>query len=378
MRVLFVIKATPTPEHSASTRYRVLNALPYLQDRGIEYELLPRSPSPSAGLAASLDRMAFALRVLSHASRCDIVYIQRTLFPPACFDLLASVTGDVVYDFDDALYAAPSWEGAVDETRKATLNRTLEKASVVVAGSPVLEEYAARYADQTYCLTTSLPREEYERARAGKAGEDDGTGENERTTIGWIGYPANLRYLAPIEDAIAAVLDEYPNARLHVITGEETPVDPLCGREDVSYRTWTPDDELDFLGEIDVGIRPLPDDSWARGKGGYTSVVQMMALGIPVVVTPLSMLAEIVTHGESGFHASTDAEWIEHVSTLVEDADRRDSMGEAAFRTVGERGLWTESYAEGLFEVFRSIEDDRSATRRERQPLARLRELVQR
>jgi glycosyltransferase involved in cell wall biosynthesis len=322
--------------------------------------------------------MVFALRVLFRASKCDVVYVQRTPLPPAYFDLLASVTGDIVYDFDDALYAAPPWEGTVDETRKATLNRTLEKASVVIAGSPVLEEYAARYADRTYCLTTSLPREEYERAGAGRASENGGTDEDERITIGWIGYPANLRYLAPIEGAIAAVLDEHPNARLHVITGEETPVAPLRGREDVSYRTWSPRAELDFLGEIDVGINPLPDDSWARGKGGYTSVVQMMALGIPVVVTPLSMLAEIVTHGESGFHASTDAEWIEHVSTLVEDADRRDSMGEAAFQTVGERGLWTESYAEGLLEVFRSIEDDCSSIRRERQPLARLRGIVQR
>ena len=370
MRTLFVIRATPTPEHSASTRYRVLNALPYLREHGVEDELIPRTPTSSDDIGASLDRITFASRVLLRASQCDVVYVQRTLFPPAYFDLLKSVTGEVVYDFDDALYAVPPWKDDVNTARRANLNQVLEKASLVVAGSPVLEEYTARYTDRTRCLTTSLPREDYERARG------EGESDDEGVTIGWIGYPANLRYLSLIEDVLSEVLDTNSDARLRVITGDEMPVAPLRGREDVRYRTWSPEAELDYLGAVDIGIRPLPNDAWARGKGGFTSVVQMMALGIPVVVTPLSMLERIVTHEDSGFHATTDREWIEHLGTLIEDADLRDSMGERAFRAVGEQGLWTEDYAEGLLEVFRSIENDRSRTDPDGRPLTGLRRLV--
>jgi len=173
-------------------------------------------------------------------------------------------------------------------------------------------------------------------------------------TLGWIGNPQNLHYLASITDPLETVLDAHPEVTLHVITAGELPVTPLADREDVIYKEWSLEAELDLLAETDIGVRPLFDDEWTRGKGGYTSVVQTMALGIPVVVTPVAMLSDIAEHGVSGYHADSDDDWTGYLSTLIENSTRREQMGSEAHERVDELDFWHEQRGEEFARTFKS------------------------
>ena len=370
MRVLFV---SAGDEERASSRLRVFNMFPYLEDAGIEpssfdpIRFAERVPGPEMfGLALSLVLLGLK------APRYDVVYVQKIPLPRLYVKILRVFT-PVVYDFDDALYTSPAWKDD-DSKWKWLLDGSLEGASVVVAGSSILAEYAADHAEVVHSLPTALPRERYEAYDV--AGCQSGTsprdaeveevppdedserragGTDESITLVWIGNPENLRYLEARSNAIAKVLDRNESARLRVVTAGELPVEPLRYRADVAYREWSLEEELDLLATADVGIRPLFDDEWTRGKGGFTSVVQMMALGLPVVITPVSMLAELVVDGETGYHASTDEEWIADLERLIEDSDRRCAMGKAARNRIDESGFWTADRAAELVDIFQRL-----------------------
>lgn len=350
--VLFVV---PGSRRHASTRLRVLNMLPYLESSGIEYRVLSLENTVSTVGSRPLGKFVFAARLLTAARRYDVLYVHRLLLPKTLLAALSSIGGTLVYDFDDALYATPKWENGGNEAKVEKLNRTIECAGVTVVGSPVLERYACQFTDDVHTMPTALPKERYVGARSAEGSDRNGEG----VTIGWIGNSQNLRYLATIEDSLRTVLDSYDHVRLMVITAADRTVEPLVERTgpdgDVSYLEWNLDAELEYLSEADIVVRPLLDDEWTRGKGGFTSVVQAMALGIPVVVTPVSMLEDLVEDGQSGLHAETDDEWVDRLSTLVESPERRARMGDRAFETIDEEGFWTENRAQQLISLLGSL-----------------------
>ena len=111
---------------------------------------------------------------------------------------------------------------------------------------------------------------------------------------------------------------------------------------------WRRDTELADLGAMDIGIMPLPDDEWAKGKCGLKGL-QYMGLGLPTIMSPVGVNGEIITDGVDGFLATTTDEWVEKLSRLVEDADLRCRMGEAARRTVEQRysvTAWKDRYVQ--------------------------------
>jgi len=348
MDILFVVLGDET---RASTRYRVFNLLPALDESAIDYECFS-----IGAFADSIPGPAFLgyglapLVILSRARHYDAIFLQKVPLPSPFLSVLKTQCETHIYDFDDAIYATPPWK-----ERPGIWNRlliqTLSHSQLAITGSPALSDYAAQFCERTVCLPTALPADDYERAR-----EQRDRGDADTVTIGWIGNPENLHYLASIAEPLADVLDAHSEAQLLVITAGDLPVTPLEHRADVTYREWTLDSELDSLSEADIGIRPLFDDEWTRGKGGYTSVVQTMALGIPVVVTPVSMLADIVEDGVSGLHAETDEEWIDSLSTLIDDGSRRLAMGENALDRVDELDFWTASRAEEFVDLLQSIE----------------------
>ena len=347
MDVLFVVLGDET---RASTRYRVLNLLPALDDTDIDYdylsvaELADRLPGPNL-LAYGL----VPLLMLARAHRYDAIFLQKVPLPGPYFRLLKRRCDTIIYDFDDAIYATPPWSNSPDPW-KPLLEQTLTYSTVVITGSPVLSEYAKQFCERTECLPTSLPRDEYVQARQHRENVS-----RDGVTLGWIGNPQNLHYLASITEPIGAVLDRYPGVTLHIITAGDLPVTPLANREDVIYKQWSLESELDLLGEADIGIRPLFDDEWTRGKGGYTSVVQTMALGIPVVVTPVAMLSDIVEEGFCGYHADSDDDWIGSLTTLIESDTKREQMGIEAYERVDELNFWLDQRSEEFVRTLKSI-----------------------
>jgi glycosyltransferase involved in cell wall biosynthesis len=137
--------------------------------------------------------------------------------------------------------------------------------------------------------------------------------------------------------------------RLRVIG---TPQYELEGVE-VEAMPWRSETEIDDLQPIDIGIMPLPDDAWSKGKCGLKAL-QFMALGIPVVCSPIGVNTLIVQDGENGFIAATEEEWIQKLRQLLQSAQLRNKFGQTA-RAAVEQTYSARAQAPRVYEIFRGL-----------------------
>jgi len=149
--------------------------------------------------------------------------------------------------------------------------------------------------------------------------------------IGWTGSYSTYQHLERIYPILARLAKRH-RFRL-VIVGTEAP--EIHGVE-VDFRPWRSETEAHDLADLDIGIMPLPDDAWSRGKCGLKAL-QYMALGIPPVVSPVGVNTEIVNDGVNGLVAETEDEWVDRLARLIENPPLRERLGRAARRTIEER-----------------------------------------
>jgi glycosyltransferase involved in cell wall biosynthesis len=151
--------------------------------------------------------------------------------------------------------------------------------------------------------------------------------------VGWAGTPANLAYLEPLRQTIRDVQRTSSVAvEFRVICSRP----PNWPDVDVAFRRWTLDRAIDDLAEIDIGLMPLPDTAWTRGKCGFKAL-EHMALERPPIASPVGVMREIVSHGRTGFLADGPGAWRACLEQLIEDPSLRSKLGRAARRDVVER-----------------------------------------
>jgi glycosyltransferase involved in cell wall biosynthesis len=150
-------------------------------------------------------------------------------------------------------------------------------------------------------------------------------------TIGWIGSPSTARYLKAIAPALAELCK---GGRARVCLVGSGPID--LKDVPVEVIAWDEKTEVDEIRRFDVGIMPLPDEPWARGKCGF-KLIQYMACGLPVVASPVGVNSEIVDDGVNGYLASTTDEWVSALEALMADAELRRQMGAAGRKRVEEK-----------------------------------------
>jgi glycosyltransferase involved in cell wall biosynthesis len=153
-----------------------------------------------------------------------------------------------------------------------------------------------------------------------------------RPVLGWTGTPTTASYLAPLAPALRAL------ARTHRfefrVAGSTRPM--AFEGVDTTNVAWSLDTEVALFNRCDIGVYPLPDDDWARGKCGFKAI-QFMSCGVPVVASPVGVNREIVQDGVNGFLASTPDEWRLKMAALIDDSDLRRRIGAAGRRTIQER-----------------------------------------
>ncbi|MCB0188240.1 MAG: glycosyltransferase family 4 protein, partial [Caldilineaceae bacterium] len=329
MNVLFVV---PYPIEAPSTRYRVYQYLPYLQANGIEptvsrfidsSKFFKRLYQPGGAAYKAAYFVAQSVRRfldLTRVHRFDAIFIQREALPvvPALFERLTKRLGaPIIYDFDDAIYlprssAANRWVSWLKQPGKTA--DIVRLSNHVIVGNRVLYDYASQFNTAVTIIPSSVDMRTYTMR---SAPSKDG-----RVTIGWVGSGTNLEYLAELAPALYKICAEQP-AEVSIVGGEvELPGVP------VSIRPWQLATEIEDLHSFDIGIMPLPDDPWTRGKGGFKAI-QYMGVGLPVVASPVGINTEIITHGVNGFLADTPAEWQQALATLVRDATLRCELGRA-------------------------------------------------
>jgi glycosyltransferase involved in cell wall biosynthesis len=239
--------------------------------------------------------------------------------------VLAAGGPPLLFDFDDAIWLRhTSGANALFDRLKfpgktATLCRLADR---VVVGSDYLAGWARQHSARVDVVPTSIDTAAYE-VRDRPAGE--------RVVVGWTGSATSMTHL----EAAAPLLRRLAAARpveLRVLS-TRTPVLPDVP---VVFRHWTPANEVEEIRAFDIGIKPMPDDEWARGKCPMKEL-QYLALRIPAVCSAVGGSREAVRHGDNGFLVSSEDEWMEALLRLVDDPGLRARLGEAGRRTVLER-----------------------------------------
>jgi glycosyltransferase involved in cell wall biosynthesis len=298
--------------------------LPFLSSRGMD--VLYRRGNVLAKASEMLRACARRVRDLPCLSRYDVGIVCReaALLGPPVFEALAARRMPLIFDFDDALYLPPAnsahpwlapFRGA---SKTAALCRM---AFHVTAGNQTLAGYAREQGAQTTVLPSTIDTTEYvPRPRP----------TNVRPIVGWTGSHTTLPYLLAVAAALVR-LRQRCDFEFRVI-GATASIPGL----DLRCQPWRAETEADDVAAFDIGLMPLPDNPWTRAKCGLKAL-QYMALGIPPVVSPVGVNAEIVTHGVDGLHATTDDSWIESISRLLSEPDQRARLGAEARLTVERR-----------------------------------------
>ena len=233
----------------------------------------------------------------------------------------------IVSDYDDAVFHRydKHRHGAVRALLGPKIGRVMAASDVVMAGNPYLAGHARRSgAKWVETIPTVVDLEAYD--------VDPAIKSNELLRIGWIGTPQTWKELAhPIHKVLDPLLVQ--NRALFRAVGAGMQPETVGTLE---ILPWTENTEVSQIQSMDIGVMPLPDTPWARGKCGY-KLIQYMACGLPVVASPVGVNRDIVEHGVNGFLAESDDEWRAVVAMLLNDADLRRRMGAAGRRKVEEQ-----------------------------------------
>jgi glycosyltransferase involved in cell wall biosynthesis len=241
--------------------------------------------------------------------------------------LIAAFARHMIFDVDDAIYVRkPRRLGdPVNDSvwRRRKFAATCRWVDVVAAGNEVLAGVARRTARDIDILPTSLDTSAY---RASVATPDD------PPTIAWIGSPENLIYLEMIRPALARLTSRHPRLRVRVICSRF----PDWPEINVERVAWSSATEADSLAAAHIGIMPLTDDEWSRGKCAF-KLLQYMAASLPCVASPVGANTEAVIDGFNGFHARDNEEWEKGLERLIESASLRARFGAAGRAHVEQR-----------------------------------------
>jgi len=241
--------------------------------------------------------------------------------------LFAALSRRRVFDVDDAIYVRkPRRLGAAPGDsvwRRGKFAATCRSVDVVAAGNNVLASVARASARAVEVLPTSIDTGRYQ---ATTAGPDD------PPTIVWIGSPENLVYLEMIRPALARLAVRHPALKVRVICSAF----PNWPEIEVERIAWSEATEAASLAAAHIGVMPLTDDEWARGKCAF-KLLQYMAASLPCVASPVGANTEAVIDGVNGFHACGLEEWEQNLDRLITSAQLRARMGAAGHAHVMER-----------------------------------------
>lgn len=262
------------------------------------------------------------------ARNYDIVFIQREAFMTGSvyFEKRFKKSGaKMVFDFDDSI-----WLPNVSEANKTfAFLKNAEKTSeliamsdLIFAGNEYLADYARQYNKNVAIVPTTIDTNDYK--------PEKGPRDPNIVTIGWSGSITTIQHFKYAIPFLEKIKDKYGDRVRIKVIGDGNYVNERLGIKGIA---WTKERELIELNSFDIGIMPLPDDLWAKGKCGLKGL-QYMALEIPTIMSPVGVNSDIIKDGVNGFLASADNEWVARTSLLIEDAELRSKVGKAGRQTV--------------------------------------------
>ncbi len=362
-----IVASRPT---QPSYRFRVEPFLPRLAERGIRCRVVfwPRT-------------LWGRLTVWPRLAGADVVWVQRRLLSPWELAVLRRLAPRLVYDFDDAVFLRD--DGRPSPRRSSRFVRLVQAADLVVCGNTHLARPARRFCRRVVVVPTVVDTRRFVPADGGvpasglsecepSKSEPDGVGvshdvqpvrasassvlwvaggRSRRLEVVWTGSRSTNRYLADLLPVLGRLRGR---VRLTVVSdSREGLQDAELWGAALRFVPWSPHTEVQTLQQADVGVMPLPDDPWTRGKCGL-KLLQYMAVGLAVVASPVGVNVEIVEHERTGLLARTLEEWSAALLRLAADESLRRRLAAAARRHV-EQHYSVDVYAPRLAELLQSL-----------------------
>jgi glycosyltransferase involved in cell wall biosynthesis len=371
-RVLFLVAH---PIEDAGCRYRVYQFLPYLENAGYECVVAPFS---TANLFRALRRRGHFSSKILHTVYCsirrflqlagvgqfDLVVIHREVFPffaPALEKAVLRRSRKVMFSFDDAIYAGHHDVGTLNHPFLYRLkygrgiDEILGRCVHVVAGNRILGDYARRVNPRVTVIPTVVDCNYY-RYQEPQAKNDV------RITVGWMGSRSTVSYLQFVESTLKGIARRYPGRVQFRFFGHPDYKPDLPASISLPFQLGS---EIADLHSLDVGIMPMPDTDWTRGKCAFKAI-QYMATGAVAVASPVGVTTDLIKHSYNGLLASSVDEWFQSLSALVEDPELRRRLSLRARRTI-EDSYSLQIWASSLVSVFDELTgESRSALNADR------------
>lgn len=360
IKVLFL---TRYPVEGASSRYRVFQYLPYLSGMNVTCDVqsfmnsalykLSTTPGKSAQKVLKTAGAVFdRLGALSRWKQYDIIYMQRELFPfgPPILERWLKKKGAVLFfDYDDALFIKKSSRYNPIATMLRSPKKTMETMALVdcvVAGNNWLRDSATEFGANAVTVEVA---EDTDRIKMHPTHTNAAP-----VTVGWLGSPSTVKYLNLIAPVLQRVAAEFPNLRFEIMGGGEFEMDGV----DWTLTDWSLAGELDVLQRFDIGLMPLPNEDWARGKSGGKARTYMAA-GVVPVCADIGYNSELIRNGDTGFLCREEEDWYTAIKGLVESDTLRQKIALAARADV-EMRFKPASQAARLRELFETVLADRA------------------
>ena len=333
-----ILALTIRPIIGPDTRYRIAQYIQPFAQEGLEvvcqslftteyYQLLSKPGQVGAkawGLGLAWGQRL--VKILDQARNFDLIWIGRELFPlgpPWLEAVLFKRHARVILDIDDAIFLPDATNlGFIHRRLRdfGKLGRIAHKFQAIVCGNKFLADYFSDKNPHVHIIPTVVSMADYGHLTHSPS---------PRPRIGWIGTPTNAQHLEIMRQPLQDL------ARTHdfsfVVVGLAQPLEWTLPQ--MVYQSWQLEKELEYFEGFDIGIMPLYDSPFARGKCAF-KIIQYMAAGIPVVASPVGSNLDVLEPGVNGFLANSPEQWTASLSQLLEDQALRQTMGAAGQQTI--------------------------------------------
>lgn len=259
----------------------------------------------------------------------DFIFIQREAFMLGTIffeRLLSKSSAKLIFDFDDAIWLNQISSSSPNRNlnflkRPSKTSEIIKLADTVIAGNSYLANYALQFNPKVEVIPTTIdtdlhiPRRQFSKSKI---------------NIGWSGSKTTIDHFKEAIPALESLKKKYGDKIEFTVIGDGSYRYENLG---IIGKSWSLDDEVSDLQEFDIGIMPLPNDEWSKGKCGLKAL-QYMALEIPAVASPVGVNTEIIDHGVNGFLGSSKDEWIQYLSQLINNESLRKQMGKKGRQKV--------------------------------------------
>lgn len=326
---------------SPSARFRVRQNINHLKSHNIEthefYSTFGSYPPPQRwsrglwGAGELLSRVPHIIGSFQH----DVVLLQRTII--SGYKTLEPFTKKPrVLDIDDAIF--------LYRKNGEFIKNIAQSCDSIVCGNSYLADWFAKYNSNIHIIHTGIDTEKYTPIEKKES--------QESIYLGWIGTSSNFRYLYNIENSLSQILNNQKKIKLKIISDSE-PKFKKINPDSIIFKKWSEKIEMNEIQSFDIGIMPLENSEWARGKCSF-KMIQYMSCGIPVIASPVGMNRDVLNMGGFGVPAITKEDWIDGIKLLAKSTATRKEYGEVA-RNIAKSNFSTTLISKQLSTVITSV-----------------------